>query len=71
MSAYVTTTVLPAELLDDEAALESYRAHMSEISGHPAQVSRGFLTEEGYGVLRVLWESREAAAAELGYDPGE
>jgi hypothetical protein len=63
---------LPAELLDDEAVLESYRAHMSEISGYPAQVSRNFLTEdEGYGILRVLWESREAAAAELGYDPGE
>lgn len=69
MSAYVTTHVLPADLMDDEAALEGYRAHMSEISGYPAAVSKDFLTEEG--VLQVLWESREAAVAELGYDPGE
>lgn len=66
---YVTVHKLAPGLTDDASALESYRAHMSEISGHPVVVSRNFLFDAA--IMRVQWETKEAAVAELGYDPGE
>jgi hypothetical protein len=63
---FVTHLPVTPEMFADKLFMADYRGHLEEVSGNYVQVAENFGDRS---VMRVLWDTKEAAVAYLGYDP--